>query len=482
LVEYTLINRDMELFLQVLSSLVTTAFIFCLTWVGRRIPLWGRLVARPLRQLACRRIQGSEQQEAADFAHANLTSMQRAYLMLILDERFVELLCGRDVLEFLSFQRHLIILLALIASVALVVVMPVHAIGGVRDDLYRFQSTSIRNLPGDSIGHWVNVVVSAIYLPIAVLIMRRFVHALYGRRRGGGKLSLAPSAVHRMTNVSRSLVLYGLPAGLRKAPALLEWFEKNYPGFGVEAVNVCVKWTAVHSLRITKHYYRTVLDECEKSGCHCQWENFIWRLRYFGILCGCWRKNVLARKFYQAKFDEAEESLRRELRTIAAGHHILDTAFVTFRTLSEAVAVVDYQNYRRNADTSFSVAFAKPAKTIRWRNIIRFRYFALVNVGHVAFLMAVVLVFSSPESVSSILAPVAQQFRGFHLENYELFASWFTNSFYESLWFVGSGNLVPLLVLRSTEYLGKNTYYLQASSKIPHTVHPYNCTVHLMVA
>uniref|UniRef100_A0A8D3BC44 Transmembrane protein 63A n=1 Tax=Scophthalmus maximus TaxID=52904 RepID=A0A8D3BC44_SCOMX len=82
--------------------------------------------------------------------------------------------CGMDAVHYLSFQRHLIFLLFIMAVASLTVILPLNLSGDLLGDEARdFGRTTIGNLP---IGYnllWLHTVFAVLYLVLAVILLRR---------------------------------------------------------------------------------------------------------------------------------------------------------------------------------------------------------------------------------------------------------------------------------------------------------------------
>ncbi|KAM4633921.1 CSC1-like protein 1 [Polymixia lowei] len=101
-----------------------------------------------------------------------------------MDEKKVKARCGIDAVHYLSFQRHLIILLALITVTSLSVILPVNLTGELLDnDPYSFGRTTIANLQkGDNL-LWLHTVFAVLYLILTVVLLRHHTSQMKGMRR-----------------------------------------------------------------------------------------------------------------------------------------------------------------------------------------------------------------------------------------------------------------------------------------------------------
>ncbi|CAH0727637.1 unnamed protein product, partial [Brenthis ino] len=81
--------------------------------------------------------------------------------------------CGPDAVHYLSFQRHAITLMFIVAMVAIGIILPINFSGTMQADSSTFSSTTLSNINGRSPWLWVHTILSILFLPLSVLIMRR---------------------------------------------------------------------------------------------------------------------------------------------------------------------------------------------------------------------------------------------------------------------------------------------------------------------
>uniref|UniRef100_A0A6Q2Y3W6 Transmembrane protein 63A n=1 Tax=Esox lucius TaxID=8010 RepID=A0A6Q2Y3W6_ESOLU len=96
-------------------------------------------------------------------------------------EEMVKARCGIDAVHYLSFQRHLIVLLVLITVASVAVILPVNLSG---NDPYNFGRTTVGNLQKDDDLLWLHTVFAVIYLILTVLLLRRHTSQMKGMGRG----------------------------------------------------------------------------------------------------------------------------------------------------------------------------------------------------------------------------------------------------------------------------------------------------------
>lgn len=430
----------------VISSCLFVAFALLFTRLGKRVPLWGS-VANWLHDITCR-ADNEEQLQQADLR--NLPLLTKLGRILWLDTAFLVSTCGRDAAYFLVFQRHLCGFTLIITLLVMTTTLPVHQFSGKDDNLASFQSTSLRNITSDSVGVLINILVGAAYLPIGVFMMRKF----------SSKLHYLSSK--EMSRVGRTLVLYGLPPKLRSIESIRRWIAEYFPGFRIRSINLCVKWGKMDGLAYLYGYYKTVLRQCFDH-CGCLQRKKVWRLPYLGILLFWWKSDTVGHVYYREELEKVRAQMKLIFTDIGEGKGTLDTAFVTMQTVNEAVGMFTFQNLRRRSDKSVMVRYAKAADSIRWKNITRFNYFTCVHLFHWFLLAVLVFLFSSPQFIQRQARKIS-----FH----ELF-----ESFLESLFYFAVTNLVPIIVLRSTEFLG---YWSETKINVELLIKAYICLLTIL--
>ncbi|XP_032528706.2 CSC1-like protein 2 [Danaus plexippus] len=82
--------------------------------------------------------------------------------------------CGPDAVHYLSFQRHAITLMFIVTIVSIGIILPINFQGtNLQVDASTFGRTTLSNLNGRSYWLWVHTLISIMFLPVSVLIMRR---------------------------------------------------------------------------------------------------------------------------------------------------------------------------------------------------------------------------------------------------------------------------------------------------------------------
>uniref|UniRef100_A0A8C2CSF0 Transmembrane protein 63A n=1 Tax=Cyprinus carpio TaxID=7962 RepID=A0A8C2CSF0_CYPCA len=101
----------------------------------------------------------------------------------VCSETLVQERCGVDAVHYLSFQKHLVILLLLICVLSVTIILPVNLSGDLLgNDPYSFGRTTIANLKKGDLLLWLHTVFAVLYLMITVALLRRHTSKLKGTK------------------------------------------------------------------------------------------------------------------------------------------------------------------------------------------------------------------------------------------------------------------------------------------------------------
>lgn len=148
---------------------------------------------------------------------------------------------GPDAVHYLSFQQHLMIVMAIVTVVSLVVILPVNFLNG--SDLYdvnAFGRTTMANLAPDSAWQWVHVIVAIAYIPLIVLIMRR--------SSGRNAFKKAPTRTIMITNIS---------SNDRNRTVIRNYMQELFPDVTIEDVQLAYN---ISKLNVRNAEYERALD------------------------------------------------------------------------------------------------------------------------------------------------------------------------------------------------------------------------------
>uniref|UniRef100_A0A671TB20 CSC1-like protein 2 n=1 Tax=Sinocyclocheilus anshuiensis TaxID=1608454 RepID=A0A671TB20_9TELE len=114
--------------------------------------------------------------------------------LCVCSETLVQERCGVDAVHYLSFQKHLVILLLLICVLSVNIILPVNLSGDLLgNDPYSFGRTTIVNLNDTLL--WLHTVFAVLYLMITVALLRRHTSKMKGTKREIARNTLFVRAV-----------------------------------------------------------------------------------------------------------------------------------------------------------------------------------------------------------------------------------------------------------------------------------------------
>ncbi|XP_061785779.1 CSC1-like protein 1 [Nerophis lumbriciformis] len=239
--------------------------------------------------------------------------------ILRMDDDKIKARCGIDAVHYLSFQRHLVILLLVITVTSLSIILPVNLTGDLLgNDPQSFGRTTIGNLQKGNDLLWLHTVFAVLYLALTVIVLRHHTSQMKGMGRDTTRNTLFVKAVPK-TATEEDVRTH---------------FIEAYPTCRVCAVNIAYDVAKLMHLdkervRAGKNlrYYERVLEKTGKR------ETIYPRL--CGYLCCCANcDKVDAIEYYSTKETNLLEEVRQQVEVVP--QRSLGLAFVTLQT--EAMA------------------------------------------------------------------------------------------------------------------------------------------------
>jgi calcium permeable stress-gated cation channel len=102
---------------------------------------------------------------------------------------------GPDAVHYLSFQEHLIIVMAIISFISIVIILPINFNGSLGGDVNSFAHTTIANVEPDSWVMWIHTTFAILFVPLVVLVMRR--------SSGRNAVKVAPTRTVMMSGIEK---------------------------------------------------------------------------------------------------------------------------------------------------------------------------------------------------------------------------------------------------------------------------------------
>ncbi|XP_059212800.1 CSC1-like protein 1 isoform X2 [Centropristis striata] len=293
--------------------------------------------------------------------------------ILRMDEAKMQSKCGMDAVHYLSFQRHLIVLLMVITVTSLAIIMPVNMTGDLLDNNpLSFGRTTVGNLQKGNNLLWLHTVFAVLYLTLTVVLLRRHTSQMKGMRSETTRNTLFVCSVPK-TATEEDVKTH---------------FTEAYPSCRVRAVTLGYDVSKLMHLDKEKmragknlRYYERV---CEKTG-----KRELIHPRVCGHLCCCASdsQKVDAIEYYSAKEKDLLEEVRKQTELVP--QRPLGMAFVTLQTEAMAKFILKDFNALECGGTScccgrmpqpssdsrtlkvnkWSVSFAPHPKNVYWENL-----------------------------------------------------------------------------------------------------------------
>lgn len=292
--------------------------------------------------------------------------------ILRMDEEKIKSRCGMDAIHYLSFQRHLIFLLAIITVTSLAIILPVNMTGDLlRNNTQYFGQTTLGNLPVGNNLLWLHTVFAVLYLILTVLLLRRHTSQMKDMRR---------------ETTRNTLFVCSLPKTATDEDVKTH-FTEAYPSCQVCAVTLGYGVSKLmhldkERLRAGKNlrYYERVLEKTGKPE--------LINPRLCGHLCCCSSvEKVDAIEYYSTKEKELLVEVRKQAEEVP--QHPLGIAFVTLQNEAMAKYILKDFNALECGGTScccvrepqpstnskalrvnkWRVSFAPHPKNVYWENL-----------------------------------------------------------------------------------------------------------------
>ncbi|XP_050732954.1 calcium permeable stress-gated cation channel 1-like isoform X5 [Eriocheir sinensis] len=239
---------------------------------------------------------------------------------------------GRDAVQYLSFQRHIVVYLMIVCVISITIVLPINFQGTLEGGPKEFGHTTMANLNPQSRLMWVHVTLAFLFLPLGILFTRRF----------SKKLDLKEVT----TSASRTLMITRVPRRSCHKDTILKHFQEAYPDVEVQDVQFAYDIKSLIEFDKEREVARNARMYCEA---YLKETNRRLDMRPYkcGVICGCCDifgcPTVDAIEFYS----EEENRLAGEVENekVKALQRPTGVAFLTFDSIENANKVLrDHRN------------------------------------------------------------------------------------------------------------------------------------------
>ncbi|XP_022652667.1 CSC1-like protein 1 [Varroa destructor] len=334
-----------------------------------------------------------------------------------IEDRHVLKKNGPDAVQYLTFQRHIIVFVFIVCICVITIILPLNALGVESKLNNKFAQTTIANISKDSKSLWVHIALSFVFLPLGVVFMRRFSTRLH---------------IHaEEPRIGRTLMIAGVPRRHCKAELFRQHFAEAYPQCIIQDIQfaydirklmdlVAQRETATQARlwcenRIAATHERPMMRPYTCGRCCC-----------LGDYLGC--EQVDALDYYRAEeqslLKRVDEERRRALK------NPVGFAFITFDSEEMAMLVCkdhksQWQCYVPGQSQStlsrelkpylWKVMFAPPPNDLFWENLSVGKWAWYVRSVFINFLLFIVLFFlTTPFIILSSLSPILNIQMGIH--------------------------------------------------------------------
>ncbi|KAI4879103.1 hypothetical protein NFI96_014442, partial [Prochilodus magdalenae] len=240
--------------------------------------------------------------------------------------------CGLDAVTYLAFQRHIILLMAVVCLLSLTIILPVNLSGSLLDDNpQNFGRTTVANVPAQNSFLWLHSIFALLYFVITVLCMAHHSSRLEYKED---------------EKVARTLMITNIPREISDPGLITKHLHEAYPSCTVTDICFCFDVQKLMKLDSERRkamkgrmYFTT---KSQKEG-----RIMIKTHPCAQILCCdmCGFEQVDAEQYYSELEEKLTDEFNAEKNRITMKR--LGIAFVTFRDeRMTAVIVKDYSRTR----------------------------------------------------------------------------------------------------------------------------------------
>ncbi|EAT37598.1 AAEL010404-PA [Aedes aegypti] len=268
---------------------------------------------------------------------------------------------GPDAIHYLSFQRHLMTVMAIITFISITIILPINFSGTLSGDKNSFGHTTISNLDPNSGSMWAHVLFAIAYVPMVVLIMRR--------ASGRNAFKTAPTRTVMVMNIA--------PSDCEKG-VIRTYLQQLFPDVGIEDVQMAYN---ISSLIKAAEEYERIAD----ARIYCEVHRGRDREPIQARIKCCTCQTVDALEYYK----EEEARLAGQVSRLRASalNEPLGIAFVTLNSAQEAQHVI--LHFKPGTYRNWDLAYAPAPSDIFWENLnidTAQWYFKWIAVNLVLFL------------------------------------------------------------------------------------------------
>ncbi|CAH1153789.1 unnamed protein product [Phaedon cochleariae] len=335
--------------------------------------------------------------------------------------------CGPDASHYLSFQRQLLLLMAVITAFSVCVILPINFQGVLLGDRTTFGHTTIGNLNSDSKWLWVHITGSILVVPAMIFIMRK----CSGRNPSTTVLS---SKTVMVTNISKMH---------RNTEDIKNYFIVRYPGIEIRDVKIAHRvktLTLLEQLRGKAHEARSYcLSNVQRN----------LQIQPHGCIACCPCNTVDALEYYTREEEHLNQLVTSE-RTKAL-QSPLGIAFVTLG--SEEMAQHVLRSFEGGSHRNWVIFKAPSPSDINWENLeISYRNWYSKAIIINVLLFIILFFLTTPVIVVNFFNNLTENFTSKEVNSISK-TSPLISEFLPTLLLLSMSAVMPVIVAYSDEWM-----------------------------
>jgi len=336
--------------------------------------------------------------------------MKNTKILTLREKKLVGLM-GPDAVQYLRFQKYIIIFILLITIVSTGVILPLNFQGSQLGNGTDFGHTTLANLnpndERDSIILWIHIVIAFLMFPAAIFLMRRF--------------SIGLKMTDTNLKITRTVAIENIPLNLCSEEYIRQHFNEAYPEFKIFDIQIVFDVAKLIELSLD---LENVIDSkkfCKKYKTHHNLELQMTPVNC-SRCCRCFCFPCVDKVACMEYFIEEETKLKDliEKEEKRAKERPLQMAFITFENINHARQVLrDHKNsilylkYRPPGSKlamnshKWRVWYAPAPNDIIWENLSCKRNWTLIKkIIANLFIFIVAFFLTTPQFIVNQLDPI----------------------------------------------------------------------------
>lgn len=260
-----------------------------------------------------------------------IRSLKRGAKIYRVREKSLEVLMGPDAVQYLRFQKYIIIYILVTTIVSLGIVLPVNFQGTLQGNATDFGHTTMANVdPKNEVQVnylWVHIILAFLLFPLSIFLMRRFSIGLRMRDTSLG--------------ATRTIAIENIPMQFCTRESVKAHFDEAYPKFQIKDIQLAYN---VDRLTVLSRELRDVIDAKKYAEAHNarNKEELDMVPARCARCCFCFCLPCTGRVTCVEYYQEQEQLLQEKIRLQKeiALKTKLGMAFVTFESINQARRVL----------------------------------------------------------------------------------------------------------------------------------------------